>query len=40
MHVQLPNKVWYCFPRRQENVAFCRKCLEGCGKKYVVGIGE
>ena len=30
VHVQLPIKVWFCFPRRQENVAFCLKCLEGC----------
>ena len=34
MHVQLPIKVWFCFSRRQENVAFCLKCLEGCNFCY------
>ena len=30
VHVQLPIKVWFCFPRRLNNGAFCYKCLEGC----------
>ena len=30
VHVQLPIKVWFCFPRRLNNGAFCYECLIGC----------
>ena len=27
VHVQLPIKVWFCFPRRLNNTVCCFKCL-------------